>query len=209
MPTNITDVDEFTAPVQAPANGDLVEGPTPELGMQDLANRTRWLKNRIVGANSGDALLIPFAALSNVSSRFSFSGVAGPLGWTQTDVTDAGAIYFDISPVLPLQGTLTTVVAQVAGGPGHTGTLPSIVPILSVFKQTGSLAGATTLGSQADTSADGTAYELYHSIPVTGLAEAFDHADGNRYYARLEGEAGTNKFVNLVLVVLYALVDPA
>lgn len=45
MPTNITDVDTFTDPVQAPDDGDSANGATFQLAPQALANRTRYLKN--------------------------------------------------------------------------------------------------------------------------------------------------------------------
>lgn len=47
MPINITDVNEFTDPVQAPDDGDPANGATFQLGIQDLANRTRNLFNRL------------------------------------------------------------------------------------------------------------------------------------------------------------------
>lgn len=48
MPTNITDVDAFTDPVQVPTDGDPVEsGPASYLraGLQALSNRTRYAYN--------------------------------------------------------------------------------------------------------------------------------------------------------------------
>lgn len=47
MPVNITDVDTFTDPVQAPADADAADGTTFQLAPQGLANRTRNLKNRV------------------------------------------------------------------------------------------------------------------------------------------------------------------
>lgn len=47
MPVNIIDVDEFTDPVRAPDDGDPGNGATFQISPQDLANRTRNLKNRV------------------------------------------------------------------------------------------------------------------------------------------------------------------
>lgn len=47
MPSNITDVDEFTDPVQGPTDGEAATGASVLLGLQDLANRTRYLKNQL------------------------------------------------------------------------------------------------------------------------------------------------------------------
>lgn len=49
MPQNITDVDTWTDPVTCPANGDLVDGTAELDPAQDLANRTRFLYNRMSG----------------------------------------------------------------------------------------------------------------------------------------------------------------
>lgn len=47
MPQNITDVDEFTAVVQSPEDGDFADGAIFKLAPQALSNRTRNLKNRL------------------------------------------------------------------------------------------------------------------------------------------------------------------
>lgn len=52
MPTNITDVDTFSATVTAPADGDAGNGATFQAGIQLLSNRTRNLKNRADGIDA-------------------------------------------------------------------------------------------------------------------------------------------------------------
>lgn len=47
MPANLTDADTWTDPVQAPADGDTANGATFQLAPQDLADRTRYLYNRM------------------------------------------------------------------------------------------------------------------------------------------------------------------
>lgn len=47
MATNITDVDEFTDPVTAPADGDAANAATFLAGLQKLSNRTRFLLNKV------------------------------------------------------------------------------------------------------------------------------------------------------------------
>lgn len=49
MPTNITDVDTFTAPIQAIADNDPATEANFKLATQGLSNRTRNNKNRIDG----------------------------------------------------------------------------------------------------------------------------------------------------------------
>ncbi len=47
MSQNITDVDAFTEPVTAPATGEAADQATFLAGLQHLANRTRYLYNRL------------------------------------------------------------------------------------------------------------------------------------------------------------------
>lgn len=49
MPTDITDVDAFTAPVVAPASGDARTAASVVQGLQPLANRTRAAINALIG----------------------------------------------------------------------------------------------------------------------------------------------------------------
>jgi hypothetical protein len=48
MPTNLTDVDTFTDPIQGPADSDAQAAAAYNLGFQGLANRTRNLRNDVV-----------------------------------------------------------------------------------------------------------------------------------------------------------------
>lgn len=47
MPVNITDVDEFTDPITAPAGADAANAASVVAPVQKLANRTRHTKNRV------------------------------------------------------------------------------------------------------------------------------------------------------------------
>lgn len=53
MTTNITDVDEFTDPIVAPDDGDAANGTAFQLSPQGLANRTRWIINRLLNGAEG------------------------------------------------------------------------------------------------------------------------------------------------------------
>lgn len=54
MPTNLTDVDTFTAPISVPAAGDNRTAASVETPLQGLANRTRNLKNRLDGIDAAN-----------------------------------------------------------------------------------------------------------------------------------------------------------
>jgi hypothetical protein len=51
MPQNLTDVDEFTDPVQVALNGEDADNDSLELMLQQFANRTRYLYNLFNGSN--------------------------------------------------------------------------------------------------------------------------------------------------------------
>lgn len=48
MPQNITDVDAFTAPIVAPADGDTRDAASVLTGFQGLANRAKYLYERVI-----------------------------------------------------------------------------------------------------------------------------------------------------------------
>lgn len=72
----ITDVDQFTEPVRAPADGDPANGETFQDGLQDLANRTRYLKNRVDGHETrvGDLENALPTKVTAGSARYTVSG---------------------------------------------------------------------------------------------------------------------------------------
>lgn len=78
MPQNITDVDAFTDPIEAPLDADAVAAGTFLDTPQGLANRTYWLKQRLtpslataLGTTRADA-----AALTNVNVILQSGGAA-------------------------------------------------------------------------------------------------------------------------------------
>jgi len=83
MPQNITDVDEFTDPVQVPEDGEAATGASQLLGAQDLSNRTRNLKNRV---DAHEARLDEIDA-ANAFGRYAVSGTpASGAKFTLTEV---------------------------------------------------------------------------------------------------------------------------
>lgn len=59
MPVTITDVDEFTEPMTAPATGQKANQATFLAGLQAAANRTRNLKNRVEVLEAGGGTVDP------------------------------------------------------------------------------------------------------------------------------------------------------
>jgi hypothetical protein len=106
MPTSLTDVDAFTAPIQGPADGDVQGAAAYNLGFQGLANRTRNLKNRIDG---GDAITKRLLA-----SDFAYD----PTEW-EIDGATAGALVssglsttgasFNLGKIVPVGAVVTAI----------------------------------------------------------------------------------------------------
>lgn len=93
---------------------------------------------------------------------------------------------------LPHGNVLQSVVLRWQGAGGH-GALPTM-PSIELFKV--NFDGTqTSLGSQADTAADVTAYEAVHSISLTGLSETIDYGTA-RYVLTVTGETGANFVAN-------------
>lgn len=90
MPTNITDTDTFTDPIQAPVDGESATGASVQLPAQGLANRARNLLNRILG-NGVDANVAPLQltalATDHVAEPTNFWKV-----WRQANTGSAGGI---------------------------------------------------------------------------------------------------------------------
>lgn len=110
MPVNITDVDVFTDPVQAPADGDSANGVTFQLTPQHLANRTRNLKNRLDGlpaANNTWAGTNTFNGLVKLTSGY----IDNSLG------VDGEMLYVDGTTGTPTAVSRTAVV-PVSDGEG-------------------------------------------------------------------------------------------
>lgn len=70
---NITDVDEFTDPIVAPADGDAADGATFQSAPQGAANRTRWIYNRLNGLGALDKLVFGNQAGVAAAAKFTFS----------------------------------------------------------------------------------------------------------------------------------------
>lgn len=201
---NITDVDAFTDPGVAIADGDALNGTNFLTMMQWVANRTRWIKNRMLGVTAGDVLAIPLNIGYNLSARF--SRTAAPMQVRQTDTTSAGAVSFEITPPCSCQLNSVTVIIKPAGAHGG---LPGTMPTLSVWRWDPTTETNTQLGSTTtDTSASVGVYEGAHTLTVSGLTETIDTETGTRFYALFTGESGANAVNNLNVNQCRATVSP-
>src|SRR5690606_27046015 len=109
----ITDVDQFTEPVRAPADGDPANGETFQDGLQDLANRTRNLKNRVDGHETrvGDLENALPTKVTAGSARYNIattpsdgSGGTGPIALTEAFETGGYTLVSGNSVRVPAAG---------------------------------------------------------------------------------------------------------
>jgi len=201
MASVITELDQFDASVIRPDDGDTSSAASISaagVGLQPLANRTNFLKKRSAAADGGN-LLVTLNEVLNSNSRFSLAfGVSSPdYSWVQSDITDAGGLWFRVPPLYGVE--ITDVLARVhgdGGGVGTHGALPATMPAVTLFEldSTSGTGTVNNLGSQSDVSANVAAYETIHDITLTGLNAVA--GDESSYLVRLAGEAGANSLVN-------------
>ncbi len=206
---NITDVDTFTDPAQAIADGDALNGANFLTMMQGAANRAAYLRKRIHGATVGDPIRFPLIVLPVTGAS------AGKWGWMaagsagalfQNDVTTNYPLYLELTH--PKDVTLTTITAVLCGAAGH-GALPSPMPKLWLYRQDPGSSGAPTLvGSMLDASASTGAYQVPHAVTISGLSENLTHDGGQRYFVKIDGEGNTNGVIGLGLLNLHGLISP-
>ena len=93
MPTDITDVDEFTSPVTTPSNDELADEAAFAANAQQLANRTRNLQNQISALPTLDANEILARASTGVAEGKASSDVTLGLLALQTIIAHADALH--------------------------------------------------------------------------------------------------------------------
>jgi hypothetical protein len=210
MPTNITDVDTFTATLQVPNDGEAVnQDSLLSTFAQGLANRTAYMRKGIPGIATSYRLDIPLAAIRNLSSRFESNN--GDIGLIQSSVADPGGLTFPI--YLPIHGQMTAVHAIVCGASasGSHASLPATLPSLALYRQTrnagGARAAAIYMTGVSDPSANAAAYNLNHLISITSLAEVLNPDMG--YSVSITGETGAGSEANKFVVRgLYVIITP-
>lgn len=181
--------------------------------VEPLANGIGYLANNVAagvlaatnawtGPNSFDNITVTAGNHYKVSSRtetrtaplrwIKLSGAftEGPLA-TVDDAT-GGVIVAQLD--LP-HGQILTGVSLFIDPAAH-GALPAVMPSFIVKALTLSTGAASaTLISQADTSGNAGAYEVYHAIAATGAAITID-TETSTYYITYTNESGANSQIN-------------
>lgn len=195
MAHNLVDVDTWTASVAVPDDGDAANAASVESGMQDLADRTLYLRNRLPSAAASYQIVVPAFYTQNILSRFSYDIAAAAVPYpVHTDVTSVGGIYCPLYG-LPSSGTITSIVAKVNGkmqaGAPHGGLIGT-PPELKFIRWASSTAAVTQLAVTPDPHANTNLalYEAPHDISSGVLAESLSTA--RVYSVFVEGEGGLN-----------------
>lgn len=205
---NITDVDAFTDPVDIPADGDPATSASLLQFAQDLANRTRYLKNRAIDGLTGTIAIPIIASTGTLSADFTQtddgpnSGSSGSLIQTAT-----GAIHSRM-PVLgmPRFGTLRRMRVTLEGASGH-GALPATQPRFRLFRQLKSLDGQSTMVIDlSDAAASVVAYEASHEITSSDVSIALTPAQ--LWSLTVDGEGGANYVNGMQVYWIEVDVDP-
>ena len=123
-------------------------------------------------------------------------GGTGAQGVSWTNFIAGGALAFPIGPGdVPNGATLNSVAMQFVGAIGHsTNYPPANMPTL-IITRVDNAGNGVTLGSLQDATATATAYEVSHSLAVTGINATIDRSQYS-YYAVLVAEYGTHSIAN-------------
>lgn len=214
MPTNITDVSQFTDPATSPADGDADSGATFLASFQKIANRTRFLLDKALGGVTSWPVNRVISVDITRGKAFGTCVLApgdmtalGHVVWSiQTDHDEAiptGCVLFPIGDLIRSGQSLLAVTAIMK--PGTTRATAANRTQLLVVRQphvyataSADIAGVQAiLGSATD---DGTA--TGQKVAVTGLAHTISRGDGE-YYVLIFG--GNDAFTHNDLIYGLAL----
>lgn len=186
--------DDFSAAVSAltiPATGRA--GIVRDMAVV-FAQWNRWLRERTIGAGSSPSVIMRPAIIANGDAEGggfwdhrspAASGLYDPYALQLVAGTrEVQLMLPDMQPGLVIKSIVLNVQSPVS----HSGSLPLTMPLVTLGRFSSS-ASITTIGSQADTSANTTAYEAEHTITLT-LSETV--LSGYAYILSVRGEASTN-----------------
>lgn len=201
MPTNVTDADVFTDPVDVPSDTETADHASLMRFVQDLCNRTRYLFNR----RGVGTFAIPIVASNYGGNDGGFSAIAGganainvgATGGSTSQLTqtgDNGQFQCQVFN-MPRYGTVRRLRATLDGAAAHGG-LPSTMPRIRLVRFTAYGIGADVI-DVTDASASVGAYEASHVVTSGDVSIAINPTD--RWYIAVNGEGDTNYVAGLVV----------
>lgn len=186
MPSNITDVDAFTADVTVPSGADARTASSVITPIQALSNRCRYLYNRLIrldGLYEDDVMRIPSTGAAQAQNGgWSEQG----LGSWRSESGDSG-LYIPLDAAnFPHGCTITGYTVTVNPGAARAGLNRMYAQILSKDAD-----GVQTVES-SETYDNTTTYQ--QTITVIDLAIVVDRAVSEYYiHVRSGSDGGTNK----------------
>ena len=180
-----------------------VSASTFNIPLEALADRTAWLKARLLGERN-----VPLVSV--FSSGFAFTVAGGPgsnaYGYAQSSTTTP---LVTIPIHIPQPGTAEIKIIQARvryrAATGH-GALPAIKPAIHVDAQGASGGAIVQLGLVFDAPADVTAYESASGRDlILTLNNTLTTSDS--YYLTFQGESGANSLTGLLLTLVSVTYD--
>jgi hypothetical protein len=198
---NLNDTASWVDPVTGVDNGDLADVAEINNAPEQVAKRSRFLYEGLGIGNNGVEYQQPLGGAAilagwgvgtfNVAS-LAQSGTTTPFASVEC-------------PRMPATGAVL-IGAKIVVDPGTgRGGLPATMPEITLYRRDmGS--GASSLGSQVDTSGSVGAYETEHDIEITGLTEDADDPDA-MYIVSIEGESGANSQTGAIVLAVALVFD--
>lgn len=186
---------------QSTASGDVPGILTP---VQALANRTKYIEDRVLGVG---ALLTQSIGMTPLNSptgwTWSSTAGAGAVVWVQSNVASAVEFWVALSPPINKVGAtinrvILSVIGDLAGGGAHGGVLPTAKVKLALIQQTFANAAFTVVNETTDTSGTAATYEAIHTFATATVSHTL--VDGSAYYVRVRGETGGSAIANALAI---------
>jgi len=203
MASAVSETTVYEASVIGPDGGDPRTAASVRDGLQDLANRSKYLKVRADALNS----YFGSSGVAGVGECMqNLAGVALAANWDWAQDGTYGPIQKNATVgtvlrvpfVVPAGVTITDVRVYIKPAGAHGG-LPAVMPAIQTkyLDITGTLNNVGT--SQSDTSGSVGAYEAVHSITKTGLS--FVTGAAGHLFVDLTAESGANSLVGCLMLV--------
>jgi hypothetical protein len=186
VPVNITDVNEFTAPVTAPAGGDAHTASSVVEPIQKLSNRTRWFANILGGASGAAEWVYPATRERQIwvpATRWSWYALSGADAPVEiypeaTDPAERLVVrsreaivvgVLDLERIVPTGGEVTRLTAVVKPGTTRASAGNRMRAYYNTIEANLSPLGISSVGPLGEVTDDGT--DTQQILPVLNVAE--------------------------------------
>lgn len=195
MPSNIAESSTYETVVIGPDDGDAMSAASVRNGMQDLANRTRFLRDAAIGRHHVD-LARAFLDQPDITWTQSFDGILTVISQT-ADVENFALPFPDIAG----DGlAIKRVDARIKGGGPHS-QLPTTPPTVVVSQVDDDLA-YTDIVTAVDAATTVAGYEAAHDITSGPISVNLDPST-YRYVMRFTRETGTGALNGLTIYSVF------